>query len=743
MLAGKSAGRSMKGTMARRLVGSILALIAAAPHAQAPRPANDLPQPYRTSRDWGQLPAGLKWAAVTAVEPARDGGMFVIHRCFANSCAGRSESPILKFDAAGKLLASWGAGMFVFPHGATVDRDGNLWVTDARGENGKGHQVFRFNQSGQVTMILGQAGVSGSGPTLFDQPTDVVVAANGDIFVTDSHRNGRNNRVVKFTKDGTFVKEWGQKGTARGEFSEPHTIAVDSTGRLFVGDRENNRIQIFDQDGRFLDEWRQFGRPSGIFIATDDTIYVADSESGPDTGAHELSGIRKGIRIGSAKDGRVTAFIEDQESTAADHSGAEGVGVDAQGNVYGAVVRRQMLERHVPAAQAPVDMPFELPPPTGTSPIGTTSWLVTDPSRLEILDGGKSAREVEVVAWYPSDAGSRAEPAPYLRWGLFEVQGFAELLRVGRSAYDHLAGVRTHAMLNLPPATSPAKLPVVVFAAGYGGFASAHTALFEDLASHGYAVLNVVHPYEEGAAQLSGNRPVSFVFEGKPRQPYLEVVSEWAKEDDTMAAVTGTTSDDEQRRLLRAYFATTPKTVVAMQRWVDDTRLVLDRLSSLPADIAAGQLARRLDMARIGVGGHSMGGVVAGEFCVADGRCRAGLNLDGIPQFGRMIDKPLDRPFLMVYSARPGRLGASDVVYRRAKPYYRVDVANTRHLDFSDMIFWGGPLRALNAFGSLAPERITEIIRAVVRQYFDQVLLGRPSPLLNGRQPFAEVTVKR
>ena len=152
---------------------------------------------------------------------------------------------------------------------------------------------------------------------------------------------------MKFSKDGKFVKEWGRKGAGRGEFSEPHTIAIDSRGRLFVGDRENNRIQIFDQNGAFLDEWRQFGRPSGIFITKDDTIYVADSESGPDTGAHELAGIKKGIRIGSAKDGRVTGFIEDTESTTPDHSGAEGVGVDAQENVYGGVVRRQMLERHV------------------------------------------------------------------------------------------------------------------------------------------------------------------------------------------------------------------------------------------------------------------------------------------------------------------------------------------------------------------------------------------------------------
>ena len=330
-------------------IAVLIAIISSIAATQPPStsPSNSLPQPYRTIRDWGQLPPGVKWAAVTAVEVAPDGSIYVIHRCFANSCANRNEAPILKYDGDGTLISSWGAGMFIFPHGATIDRDGNLWVTDARGDNGIGHQVIKFNPNGQVLMTLGKKGISGSTPDLFDQPTDVVVAPSGDIFVTDSHRNGKNNRVVKFTKDGTYVKEWGKKGSGRGELSEPHTIAMDSRGRLFVGDRENNRIQIFDQDGRHLDEWRQFGRPSGIAIGKDDTIYVADSESGPDTGANELPGIKKGIRIGSAKDGAVNAFIEDSESTTPDHSGAEGVGVDAHGNVYGAVVRRQMLERHV------------------------------------------------------------------------------------------------------------------------------------------------------------------------------------------------------------------------------------------------------------------------------------------------------------------------------------------------------------------------------------------------------------
>jgi sugar lactone lactonase YvrE len=229
-----------------------------------------------------------------------------------------------------------------------VDRDGNVWVTDAQAKDGKGQQVFKFSPEGKVLLTLGKAGVAGEGNDVFSGPADVVVGGNGDIFVADGHVAGTAiGRIVKFAKNGTFIKAWGKRGNGPGEFDTAHAMAMDSRGRIFVADRGNNRIQIFDQDGKVLAEWRQFGRPSGIAITRDDTIYVADSESGPDTGAHELPGIKKGIRIGSAKDGRVTAFIEDMESTTGDHSGAEGVGVDAQGNVYGAVVRRQMLERHV------------------------------------------------------------------------------------------------------------------------------------------------------------------------------------------------------------------------------------------------------------------------------------------------------------------------------------------------------------------------------------------------------------
>ncbi|HET9942561.1 MAG TPA: hypothetical protein VFR05_04430, partial [Terriglobia bacterium] len=231
------------------LKAAILVLSSALLYAQSQvSPVNDLPNPYRTLRDWAQPPGGAPWAAVTAIEMAPDGGIYVIHRCSGNSCAGRPEPPILKFDKSGKLLKSFGEGMFIFPHGATVDAQGNLWVTDAQVQNGKGYQVFKFNPDGKVVMTLGKAGVASTEPGLFDEPTDVVVARNGDIFVTEGHSGGTtgNDRISKFSRDGKFIKSWGTKGTSSNQLDSPHTSAIDSQNRLFVGDRNNNRIQIFD-----------------------------------------------------------------------------------------------------------------------------------------------------------------------------------------------------------------------------------------------------------------------------------------------------------------------------------------------------------------------------------------------------------------------------------------------------------------------------------------------------------------
>ena len=386
----------------------------------------------------------------------------------------------------------------------------------------------------------------------------------------------------------------------------------------------------------------------------------------------------------------------------------------------------------------------ELPPPTGRYAVGTTTWRLIDSSRPAIFAGSSEFRDVEVLAWYPAAAPRRGELAPYLREGLAEVRTFATLFRVPETAFDALEGVRTHAELDAAPAAMPRKFPVLVFSHGYTGIPSAYTALLEDLASHGYAVLSIVHPYEATAATLADGRVVTLLDKAGALLPAItEVFGEWGPEDETMAAVTRAVDDAEQVRLLRGYLAGLHRTDLALRRWVDDTKLVLDRLSSVPPRSPAGRLAARLDISRLGVFGHSMGGVTAGQFCLEDRRCRAGLNLDGIPQYGTMIDTSMPRPFLMVYSARPGRSGASDAIYRRAAhPYYRVDVRDTRHLDFSDMAVWGGPLRERPVLGTMAPARVSEITGAIVRQYFDQELLGRRSTLLAGMPLFPEVTVR-
>jgi sugar lactone lactonase YvrE len=292
------------------------------------------------------MPEGRTWGSTSAVEVAKDGkSLWVAERCAANTCAGSSLPAILLFDESGRLKTSFGAGMFVFPHGIHVDGDGNVWVTDARGKDGKGHQVFKFSPEGKLLLTLGKAGVTGDGPDAFNQPSDVAVGANGDIFVADGHDEDSNARIVKFTKDGKFIKASGKRGSAAGEFDTPHGLAFDSRGRLFVADRGNNRIQIFDQDGKFLEEWKQWSRPSGIYIDKKDVLYVADSESNSKTNP----GWKRGIRIGSAKDGKVTAFIPDPEPDPEKvvTSAAEGVAADAAGNIYGAEVGSRSLKRYV------------------------------------------------------------------------------------------------------------------------------------------------------------------------------------------------------------------------------------------------------------------------------------------------------------------------------------------------------------------------------------------------------------
>jgi sugar lactone lactonase YvrE len=339
--------------------------------AQAPAPVNDRPNPYKTVEGWAKMPAGRTWGSTSAVAIDRDGkSVWVGERCGQNTCVGSDLDPILLFNERGELVRSFGKGLINWPHGMFVDHEGNVWVTDARDNRPAparaapgaapaaapatppaqpakvtGHQVHKFSPRGDLLLTLGTAGGART-PGYFFQPNAVLVAPNGDIFVAEGHASNAEAtaRILKFDRTGKFLMEWGSWGKGEGQFDQPHALAMDSQGRLFVGDRGNNRIFIYSQDGKLLDTWFQFSRASGIFIDKNDVIYVADSESGSIEPSRPEW--QRGIRIGNAKTGEVTHFIPDPVKETRNTSAAEGVAVDARGNVYGAEVGPRALKRY-------------------------------------------------------------------------------------------------------------------------------------------------------------------------------------------------------------------------------------------------------------------------------------------------------------------------------------------------------------------------------------------------------------
>jgi len=353
----------------KRTTGFASALVLAAtiagstaPQNQA-EPVNYLPNPYETVRNWGQLPDGRNWGSTSAVHVDRDGrNIWVAERCGANTCAGSNVDPILKLDPSGRVVTAFGAGLLIWPHGIHVDREENIWVTDARaatpeelqrfpGARGKGHEVIKFSPEGRILLRIGTVGEAGDPPHRLTEPNDVITAPNGDIFIAEGHIGQYPEatpdsvaRVSRFSRDGTFIGSWGRIGTARGEFRTPHALAFDSQGRLFVADRGNNRIQIFTQDGRLLNVWNQFSRVSGMHIEPDDTLYAIDSESDPTRNA----GWRKGIRIGSARTGEVSYLIPGHLTDTPAGAAGEGVTVDADGNIYAAEVTVGGLTKYIP-----------------------------------------------------------------------------------------------------------------------------------------------------------------------------------------------------------------------------------------------------------------------------------------------------------------------------------------------------------------------------------------------------------
>jgi sugar lactone lactonase YvrE len=312
----------------------------------ARRTTSTMSNPYRLVERWPTLPAGMTWGAAIGIIPDDKGGAWMMFR---------SEPPINYIDASGTITKSFGRGLLVQAHGFCMDHDGNLWAGDSGpfaedpATKGRGFQLHKLTQDGELLLSLGVAGVSRAGADTFIGPTACAVAANGDILVADGHwprpasAQQDGDRIVRLKPDGTFVHAVGSLGAGPGQFMGPHSLAFDSRGRLFVADRSNNRVQVLDENLEFVDEWRHFGRPSGVAILKDDTLIVSDSEStnvidgppeAPEGGGRVLRnpGWQTGIRIGSAVDASLQHFVPGTRP--------EGLAGDELGNIFAGLTGR-------------------------------------------------------------------------------------------------------------------------------------------------------------------------------------------------------------------------------------------------------------------------------------------------------------------------------------------------------------------------------------------------------------------
>ena len=318
----------------------------AAAQAQDAACVNDAPNPYHMVNDWAHTPR--PWAQTNNVFVDPKDNVWVFDRCQDGGCAGSTVAPIWELSPSGKVMKNFGAG-YVFPHAVVPDRDGNIWIVDGQARDGKGNQVMKLSPDGKVLMTLGKAGEGGKGLDVFDQPTSVAIAPNGDIFVSEGHApTFGNSRIMHFNKNGKFITTFGHLGSGNGEFKGPHVLAFDSQGRLFVADRSNSRVDIFDREGTFIAAWKQFGRPSGIWIDKNDVLYVADSESedAPGKDTHN-PGCKRGVRVGSVKTGKVDYYIPPPPVSDPKLPPPEGVAADSHGTIYLAAVQAKSVYKYV------------------------------------------------------------------------------------------------------------------------------------------------------------------------------------------------------------------------------------------------------------------------------------------------------------------------------------------------------------------------------------------------------------
>ena len=236
---------------------------------------------YAVLHGWPELPIGRTLGQATGVAVDSHNHVFVFHRAgreWSDSFPAEpiEASTVIVFDGeTGEMVTEWGGNMFVMPHGLSIDAEDNVWLTDV----GR-HQVFKLSHDGEILLTLGEDRVPGADSKHFNLPTDVAVLEDGGFFVSDGYAN---TRVIKYSSEGQFQFQWGQKGSKEGQFDLPHGIAVDGESRVYVADRSNSRVQVFDREGSFVAQWKstEIGRPYAVAIGPDEKAFVIDGGDQP------------------------------------------------------------------------------------------------------------------------------------------------------------------------------------------------------------------------------------------------------------------------------------------------------------------------------------------------------------------------------------------------------------------------------------------------------------------------------
>jgi DNA-binding beta-propeller fold protein YncE len=300
----------------------LVALLAAAAACAQPQLKQGPALPHKLVDGWAKLPPGYNLGECTGVSCDRDDNVWIFNR---------GPHPVIQLDRDGKFLRAWPEVPVKSAHGLRVDASGDIWGIDVAG-----HMVLKFSVDGRVRMVLGNVGgqpaADNNQPYAYNRPTSVAFDEKGNFYVSDGYEN---SRVIKYNKDGDFLKQWGIRGPGDGQFNLVHDVVLDAGGRVYVADRANNRVQVFDQEGKFLNKWSDLGQPWGLaYSRKENTIYMCDGLN------------NRVLKLNT--DGQILGQLGSFGKAPGRLDFAHHLAVDSKGAIYVAEVKNWRVQKWVP-----------------------------------------------------------------------------------------------------------------------------------------------------------------------------------------------------------------------------------------------------------------------------------------------------------------------------------------------------------------------------------------------------------